>query len=331
MLAMKKIPLAIAMASLPLAAHAAEFSKPEAYGFISAGALKADNQDLEAEAFEIELGLKGKVKVQDLNLLYKVEVDLAPAANRADSGDPGKDGEDDIHVKEAVMRLPTQYGTFVLAARGTSGQWAQLYGPINHYEYNEPHDALNGDGIFVQPDRTSGVVAWASPAIANTRLVMAGITLKEDNGEDADAASIRVVYNDGKLHLGAGTTLIKAAQLPAFTQEDLLLTAFSAGYDFGHIQLGAVWEHSDNQPYPFAPKGAADSDSFGVSANFNMSEGYSMAIGYKEKDHDYDAADESVYMLKLAKQLDNQVGIWAETGQYDQGDSNYALGINLRF
>ncbi|GAA0692782.1 hypothetical protein GCM10009104_19960 [Marinobacterium maritimum] len=331
MFVMKKMAFAIALATLPLMGQAAEFSKPEAYGFLSAGALKTDNQDFEAEAFEIELGLKGKVQVKDLNLLYQLEVDLAQAANRADSGDPGKDGEDDIHIKEAVMRLPTQYGTFVLAPRGTSGQWAQLYGPINHYEYNEPHAALHADGIFVQPDRTSGTFAWASPAIANTRLVMAAITLKEDNGEDADAASIRIVYNDGQLHLGAGTTLIKAEQLPAFTQEDLLLTALSAGYDFGQVQLGAVWEHSDNQPYPFAPKGAADSDSFGISANINLGTGYGMAVGYKEKDHDYDAADESVYMLKLEKQLDDQVKVWAETGQYDRGDSNYALGVNLRF
>lgn len=331
MFAMKKIAFAATLTTLPLMGQAAEFIKPETYGFISAGALKVDNQDFEAEAFEIELGLKGKVRAQDLNLLYQVEVDLAQAANRADSGDAGKDGEDDIHVKEAVMRLPTKYGTFVLAARGTSGQWAQLYSPINHYEYNEPHAALHEDGIFVQPDRTSGTFAWASPVVANTRMVIAAITLKEDNDEDADAASIRVVYNNGKLHLGAGTTLIQAEQLPSFTQQDLLLTTISAGYDFGKVQLGAVWEHSDNQPYPLAPQGAADSDSFGVSANVNIGQGYGMALGYKEKNHDYGAADESVYMLKFEKQLDDQVKVWVETGQYDQGDSNYALGVNLRF
>ena len=104
MFAIKKMVFAITLTTLPMvSSHAAEFSKPEIYGFISAGALKIDNQDLEAEAFEIELGLKGKAQVQDLNLLYQLEVDLASAANRADSGDPGKDGEDDIHVKEAVF------------------------------------------------------------------------------------------------------------------------------------------------------------------------------------------------------------------------------------
>ncbi len=309
MLTMKKLVLTTAMSSIPLLGYAAEFSKPETYGFISAGVLNTDNQDFEVEAFEIELGLKGTARVQDLNLLYKVEVDLAQAANRADSGDPGKDGESEIHVKEAILRLPTRYGTFVLAARGTSGQWAQLYGPINHYEYNEPHAALNSDGIFFQPDRSSGVFAWASPAVANTRMVLAAITLTEDNGEDADAASIRLVYNDKTLQMGAGTTLIKSAQLPAFTQKDLLLTTLSAGYRLESLQLGAVWEHSDNQPYPGSPDGSANSDSFGISTNITLGEDYSTALGYKEKDHEYDVLDEKVYLLKLERQLDDQVKI----------------------
>ena len=92
-----------------------------------------------------------------------------------------------------------------------------------------------------------------------------------------------------------------------------------------------VWEHTDNEPYPLAPTGAADADAYGISANVNLGDGYGFAVGYKEKDHEYDARDESVYTLKIERKLDEQVKIWAETGQYDTAASNYALGVNLRF
>jgi len=316
----KKLALAIAVAASPHLVQAAEMPKPELFGFISAGALKTDDQDFEAEAFEIELGLKGKLTANDLNFIYQVEVDLAKAANSADAG---KD-EDQIHIKEASIKIPTRYGGFLIAARGMAGY---------HYEYNEPHAAYDPDGIFNQPDRSSGTFAYATPQFFNgtTHVVVSAITLKQDNDEDVDATTARIVFDKGPLHLGIGTAQLKAAQLPPFTSEDMRISALSAGYNFGRVQLGAVWEHTDNEPYALSPTGAADSDSYGISANVDLGDGYGFAIGYKEKDHDYAARDESVYTLKVERKLDDQVKIWAETGQYDTAASNYALGVNLRF
>lgn len=326
----KTILAAAVCAAVATPALAVELEKPKAYGYLSAGALKIESNDAEAQAFELELGLQGKAVIEDgLNLHYALEVDLAPAANDADRRSPG--GESELHVKEAKFWLPTKYGIFVAAPRGTSGHWVELYGPINHYEYNEPHAELNPDGIFAQPDRTSGTFAYHTPKFMNTKLVAAAITLYNDNGQDADGRSVRIVYDDGRLGMGIGTTMLMQEQLPPFATDDYLISVASAQYRIGGLSLGAVWERNDDSPYPFAPEGKADFDAYGVSASYVADSGMGIALGYKEKDHDFDVADENVYTLKVEQRITPKVKVWAETGQYDVLPSNYAVGFNLTF
>lgn len=330
---LRKTILAVAVsAAATTPALAVELEKPEAYGYLSAGALKIESADAEAEAFELELGLRGKAILDEgLNLNYAVEVDLAGAANSSDDPSTGRDGEADVHVKEAKFWLPTQYGMFVVAPRGTSGQWVDIYGPINHYEYNEPHADLHPDGIFAQPDRTSGTFAYHTPWFMKTKLVAAAITLNDSNDQDVDGRAIRLVHKRDKLNFAVGTTLLMQEQLPPFATDDYQISAAGASYSLGGLTLGAVWENNRNSPYPLAPDGKADFDSYGVSANYVADNGAGVAIGYKEKNHDYEAADESVYTLKVEQRVAPQVKVWAETGQYDTLPSNYAVGFSLTF
>lgn len=332
MIIRKTIMTAAVSAAVATPALAVELEKPEAYGYLSAGALKIESADAEAEAFELELGLRGKAILDEgLNLNYAVEVDLAGAANSSDDPATGRDGEADVHVKEAKFWLPTQYGMFVVAPRGTSGQWVDIYGPINHYEYNEPHADLHPDGIFAQPDRTSGTFAYHTPWFMKTKLVAAAITLNDSNDQDVDGRAIRLVHKGDNLKFAIGTTLLMQEQLPPFATDDYQISAAGASYSLGGLTLGAVWENNRNSPYPLAPDGKADFDSYGVSANYVADSGAGVAIGYKEKNHDYEAADESVYTLKVEQRVAPQVKVWAETGQYDVLPSNYAVGFNLTF
>lgn len=319
-------------AAVAAPALAVELEKPSAYGYLSAGALKIDGKDAEAEAFEIELGLQGKAVLSEkLSLHYAVEVDLAAASNSADDPGTGRDGEADVHVKEAKFWLPTEYGMFVVAPRGTSGQWRDIYGAIDHYEYNEPHEALNPDGIFAQPDRTSGTFAYHTPWFLNTKLVAAAITLNDSNDQNVDGRSVRLVHANGNLKMAIGTTLLMQEQLPPFATDDYLISAAGASYKMGGLTLGAAWENNRNAPYPLDPEGKADYDAYGVSAYYVADSGAGVALGFKEKNHDYDAADETVYTLKVEQRIAPQVKVWAETGQYDEAPSNYAVGFNVTF
>lgn len=338
---MKTFMAAAVSAAVATPALAVEMEKPEFYGFLSTGGLKVEGEDFEAEAFEIELGLQGKVSLQEkLNLNYAVEVDLAAAANSADDPSVGRDGEADIHVKEAKFWLPTRYGMFVVASRGTSGQWRDIYGGINHYEYNESHADLNPDGIFAQPDRSSGTFAYHTPWYLNTKLVVAAITLNDGNDENIDGRAVRLVHKRGNFHMAIGTTLLMQNQLPPFATADYRISAAGASYKVGGLTLGATWENNHDSPYPLDPEGKADYDAYGVSAYYQADNGAGIALGFKEKNHDYDAEDNSVYTLKVEQRLTPAVKVWAETGQYDepavvQGvkviDTNYAVGFNVIF
>ena len=319
-------------AAVANSAFAVELEKPKFYGYLSAGALKVESQEAEAEAFEIETGLQGKAASDDtLNLHYAMEVDLATAANSADDPTTGRDGEADVHVKEAKFWLPTSYGLFVVAPRGTSGQWGDIYGPINHYEYNEPHADLNADGIFAQPDRTSGTFAYHTPWFMKTKLVFAAITLNDGNDQAADGRAVRLVHKGEYVEFAMGTTVLKQEQLPPFTTEDYQISAAGVSYQIGGLDLGAVWENNRNSPYPLDPEGKADFNSYGVSAQYLTESGAGFAVGFKEKNHDYDAADETVYTLKIEQRVAPQIKVWAETGQYDNLPSNYAVGFNVIF
>lgn len=328
----KALTLAIAMVGSG-SAIAVELSTPKAYGFLSAGALKTETKDFEAEAFELEVGILGYATLsEDLKLNYALELDLAPAANAADTS--GQDFDTDVKVKEAKFWLPTDYGMFVVAPKGTSGHWAQLYGPVDTFEYNEarafqPYEQK--PAIFALSDRTSGTFAYWTPKFLNTQVVVSAITLNEANKQDADVKAIRIIYQDDMLHLGLGTAVVAEEELPPFVTDDYQVTTASAGITFGQVKLGAVWEHNDQQPFPAAAEGSADSDAYGVSISYAFENGYGLSTGYRERDHDFDVQDESAYLLKLERRITEQVKVWAETGQYEEGNSNYAAGFNIIF
>lgn len=323
----KSILMGAAAVTAALPIYAIDFEKPKVYGLLSAGVQKSDSKDFKVEAFELEIGLQGKAKVENLDLHYAVEIDLAAVANEAHT----EDADAKIHVKEAKFWLPTRYGTFVVAPRGTSGQWHELYGAIDHYEYNEPHAELHEDGIFAQPDRTSGTFAYQTPKYLNTKMVLAAITLKDSNDRDLDGRSVRLVYDNGRLGMGIGTTILAKEQLPADATDDYQISAFSVKYNVNGLNLGAVWEHNKNSYYPHSLNRKANFNSYGVSAYYVSDSGAGIALGFKEKIHDYKKADETVYTLKIEQELSNRVKIWAETGQYDVLPSNYAIGFNVKF
>ncbi|SEG66761.1 porin [Marinobacterium lutimaris] len=314
-----------------LGANAANAAKPEIplpefTMFTSLGVLNVEDKDYDPEAFEAEFGLKGLVKLDEFKMLYVLNVDVSDAINSEDTG--GSAGESDIHVKDAKVIFPTQYGTFVLAPRGASGQLRDLYSNINIFEYNETHSGkvtpTGMAGIFGQADEGQDILAYVTPAFYNIKFTASALSVREANDNEIDVKSFRLIYDDGALHLGAG--LVIADEAMAGADDDYKRAAFSAGYRFSNLDLGATYEINTDT---FGPAG--DYDSYGLTGRYHFSNGYSAALGYFNKDSDVDANDNDGVVVQVKKTFNANVAAWAEAGSYDITPDNFAVGVNIKF
>lgn len=293
--------------------------------FTSLGALKVQHKDFDPEAFDAEVGVKGKIHVDQFKMFYQLAADVSDAINSKDTGGP--DGKADIHVREAKVVFPTAYGAFVLAPRGTSGQYRDLYHNINIFEYNKTHNGKvnpTGNSFFGQGDEGQDVVAYGSPAFHGVRVKGAILSVKENNHNNVDVKSFRVVYEKGHLNMGAGIVVVDKSMAGA--TQDYKRMAATAGYTFDRLDLGATYEHNKDT---FGPAG--DYDSYGITGRYHLGDGYSASLGYFNKNSKNDLNDDSGVVLQLKRKIGKHVALWAETGQYDKADSNIALGVNIKY
>lgn len=326
--------LAIAALSTPLfitpvvnAASASDLQvdAPKFTLFTSLGALKVQNKDFDPEAFNAEVGVKGKIHVDQFKMLYQLVGDVSNAINSKDTHGP--DGSADMHVKEAKVIFPTNYGTFVLAPRSTSGQYRDLYSNINIFEYNKTNNGKihpTGNTFFGQADEGQDIVAWASPVYHHVRATAAILSIYEDNNTNVDVKSFRLVYKKDRLNLGAG--IVVSDKNLAGATKNYTRTAVTAGYRFDRLDLGTTFEHNKDT---FGPAG--DYDTYGITGRYHLGDGYSAALGYFNKNSKNNLHDDSGVVLQLKHKIGKHVALWAETGQYDKAASNIAVGVNIRY
>ncbi|RTE65893.1 porin [Amphritea opalescens] len=317
--------LAIAFSNI---AHAteSEFPMPKFTMFSSLGAVSIEDKDFDPEAFELELGLKGLVKIDNFKMVYILNADVSDAINSKDTG--GNDGEADIHIIDAKVVLPTQYGTFAIAPRTASGQLRDLYSNINIFEYNETHSgsaAPTGMSMFNQAPEAQDVLAYITPAFNNIKVTVASISIPEDNGVDSDVIALRALYDDKKLNIGFGVAQADQA-LGGTATKDYKRYAITAGYKFDHLNIGATYEINKDT---FGSAG--DFDSYGITGRYYLDNNWSMAAGYYNKDSDIDANDNNGVVIQLKKELSQHVAAWLEAADYDVTPDNVAAGINIKF
>ncbi|PSL16122.1 porin-like protein [Marinobacterium halophilum] len=316
--------LTLVISGAAQAAPALEAPLPNFTLFASMGVLDVEDKDFDPEAFELEFGVNGLIKADAFKMRYQFVADVADAVNSRDTG--GKEGEGDIHVKEAKLIFPSNYGVFVLAPRSSSGVQRDMYSNINLFEYNETHNGRTtptGNPIFNQADEGQDVLAYVTPKWNNMRMVFSTLSLSEDNSEDLDVKTARLIYDNKALNLGISRVLTEKTVVGA--DEDYVRTALTAGYNFGQLHMGATYEINEDT------FNSNDFDSFGIAARYQFQEGLSAALGYYDKDADNDAADNNGVVFQVKKQIHPSVSLWAETGQYDNGADNIALGVNLKF
>ncbi|MFC6674284.1 porin [Marinobacterium aestuariivivens] len=309
---------------LSLSMTAAADTGPKVFGLLSVGALN-DEKDFETEAYELELGIKGVYDIEGIKAAYELLADFADAANAEED----IDGEDEIHVRQASVAFRTQYGAFVIAPRAVSGQFRNIYGGLRKFEYNEPHASTPAAGgkVFEQPDEGQNVLAYVSPNWNGFQLIGASLQINEDNDEDHDVIAVRAVYWGNNWNIGIGRVNVDKEAGPPSANDDYNRDSIGFAYNFSKFELGGVYERNSDR------FGGDDSDVFGVAAKYHFGQGWSSSLGYFDKDYDNDdtGVDNSLVVLNLKKQLKDNVNLWAEAGEYDEGSDNIALGVNVEF
>ena len=312
---------AIVITSMSTSLMAIEDKKPEFFGSFSTGVL-IDEGDFESEAYELELGLKGLVKLDGYVAAYTIITDISDAINGSNSTDTS--GEADIHVREASVVFPSQYGVLVLAPRGISGQYRDLYGPVQQFDYNEAHSQtrVSAGSLLEQPDEGKNVIAYVSPEKEGLQFIAATLQVSEDNNETFDVIATRLLYAREDWHFGVGRVIVN--QAVANANSDYTRDALSISYQDNFLALGAVYEMNKDT---FSN---SDSNVLGLTSKFQISDSLSTSLGYFNKDYDLTTTDdESLVVVNVKKSLAENLEIWAETGQYKNGQDNYALGVNL--
>lgn len=308
------------MASSLCYAADAQISTPNIFGNLNIGVTKIENEsDLDGQAFEASMGVKGKFSKDDFTLLYKLETEFTQAVNN-DSG------QDELEIKNALAVMPTHYGTFVVAARTESGQHRELYKPVDIFQVNE---ADSSSGLWLQPDEASSVFAYVTPRFNHTHLVGAILTLNSapggdvnHNDEDVDGWATRIIHANDNLYLAAGVVRISEQQIP--TYQPYYRTAVSAGYGFDALELGITWEGNKDHP-------AGDSDVVGVVADYAFNDSWSAGIGHTTREADNATLDNAATLLIVRNQIMDNVMLYAEVADYDNTSNNYSVGLNVDF
>lgn len=301
---------------------------PNFKGQMTAGFLSVEDRDADLWAFKLEAGLEGLYALDaDLKLKYELVADFAGEVNDTDelTWSPGEvsDDEQDIYLRTARVLAITDYGALMFAPRTPSGQWAQLYGNIDRFDYNRFHAQTGSLAMFGQVEQAQDVFSYISPVFGGGfRFIGATLTIDDRNGEDTDAYSGRLVYNAAGLSLGIGHVMVKEEQLP--TQEDYHRSAVTGGYDFGELGLGGTYEVNRDHP-------SGDFESYAVTAEYAFNADWSTALGYANKQHDNDQLDRDGIVANLKRHLNEQAYLFVETGQYDEAPDNIAAGISVRF
>lgn len=298
----------------------AEASQPTIFGNLNAGVTKVQNEtDVDGQAFEASLGVKGQFEKEGFTLLYKLEAEFADAVNN-------DAGQNDLEIKNALAVLPTQYGAFVVAPRTESGQQKELYGKVDIFEVNA---ADNSSGLWAQPAAATSVFAWVSPKVNNTHVVGAVLTLNSapggdvnNNDQDVDAWAARIIHSNEDFYLGAGVVGVAEKQLP--TDQDYYRFAASAGYTFNNVDLGLTWESNKDHP-------AGDFDVIGAVADVQLNDTWSVGLGHTKKDADNNSNDNSATLLIVRNQIMDNILAYAEVASFDKSNDNYSVGLSIDF
>ena len=322
-------PLAFALAAAVSGQALADthHSGPTFSGNVTGGVLDVRDRDLDLWAFRAEAGVGGVYTVNpSLRIRYDLVADFANAINTVDdqTWTPGAHRQDsgEVYIRTARVLLLTDFGSFGFQPRVPSGFWGQIYNNIDVFEYNRFHAQTGQNAIFGQAEQGSDVLSYGTPRFGGFQFIGAVLTTNAQNDQDFDVVTGRLIYSEGPLNFGIGHTQVRRPGI-----DNLHRTSFGIGYDFGMVQLGGVYEHNDDRENSNA---ASDFDAWGVNVSAQLSDAWSVSVGYAENDRNLDLDNDAVVGI-VRHHFNDKVYGFLEAGRYDRTDNNLAAGLSVSF
>lgn len=320
---MKKLALALAIATAPFVATVAQADdgKPQVYGRINLAFQHVDETDLksgldgktELRSNSSRIGVKGSQKIDDnVTAIYQLEFRINPDS---------LDGGDGSHMKHrnSFVGFKTNYGIVKFGTHDTPLKLIQdkidVFGGLD----GDIKEVISANG----ENRAENMLMYTSPSMGGVVIDVAHISTEStgvDNKDD-DGISASVTYSADKLFLGV-------AYDDNVKDQDISTLRASARVDVGSLQLGAIFEETDDD--------GVKEDGWMVSAAYKVAAKTSLKAQYGQSDQKY--IDGETLSLGVDYQYAKSTRLYAfsTTNSGDKGTKNESasyngVGIEYRF
>ncbi|MBR9728150.1 porin [Shewanella intestini] len=207
------------------------------YGELGVAAGKMHGTDLDVTAYHADVGVKGLIKYDLIQVHYFGELKYQTQANQLDI--------DPLTISDSKVAIQTDYGTAVLAGHTKSGIYADLYSPVNIHEVSTG-SPYSHDQLFQQAKYTKGAVGYASPRWNGLQFKTAIITANNDNDENLDVLRLSALYTKGNLKIAGNLAKIAAKQVAQ--EDDYDRWSIMGQYKFDNFEIAGLVEINENSP-----------------------------------------------------------------------------------
>ncbi|QQD23048.1 porin [Venatoribacter cucullus] len=279
---MKKLALAIAIATTPFMAGLAQAAdgEPELYGRVNLGFQYVNEADLngkldgktELRNNSSRIGVKGSQVINDaVTAIYQVELRINPDALGEGAN------EKNMQHRNSFIGFKGEFGTVKFGTHDTPLKLIQ--------DKIDLFSTLDGDmkeALFANSEnRGQNMLMYTSPSLSGFTVDVAHLSAEEEGvgNNDDDGISAAVSYKADKMYFGiAYDDNVKG--------QDISTLRASARINIAAVQLGAIYEQSENKVTNFAT-GDDKEDGWLVSAAYTLAPKVTLKAQYGQSDMVY--------------------------------------------
>lgn len=284
----------------------------------------ADGDKWEIRSHASRFGVKGDLGIsEETNAFYQFEWEVDPADEAG--------GDKNFKSRNQAIGLKGGFGSVLVGRWDTPLKLAQgKVDQFNDLEFADMKFIFNGEV------RASNIVSYSSPKIAGGLVLSIASLFQEGKTADAsgdandglaDSLNYSAAWSGKNLFLSVSQD--RAAETGATENE---ITRVVGTYNFGSIQLGAMWQDFDNgvSDDPATPLVDENKNEDGllVSASFKVADNHTLKVQHGKSDIVLEGGEQTYfgYDYKAAKNVTLFAVAGETTQDADDADKTYFAG-----